>query len=68
MKKYTFSHVITETSDGRRTSKSGGRTLQLARKLERQGLVKVNQLSRELVGMTERSGTSRFVYQVTELV
>ena len=68
MKTYTFSHIVTETCNGRRTSKSGGRTLQLALKLERQGLVKVNQLSRELVGTTEYSGTNKFVYQVTELV
>ena len=68
MKIYTFSHIVTESCDGRRTSKSGGRTLQMARKLERQGLVKVKELSRELVGITERTGTNKFVYQVTELV
>ena len=68
MKTYTFNHVVKESCDGRRTSLSGGRTLQLARKLERQGLVKVKELSRELVGITERTGTNKFLYQVTELV
>lgn len=68
MKTYTFSHIVNETCNGRRTSLSGGRTLQLARKLERQGLVKVKELSRELVGITEYSGTNKFVYQVIELV
>ena len=48
--KLVFDQMIAESADGRTKSMSGGRDLQQARKLEKQGLARVRHLGRTFCG------------------
>lgn len=67
--KLVFDQMILETADGRTKSMYGGRDLQQARRLEKQGLARVKHLHRTFCGYGKSYDTG-FVcntYEVTFL-
>jgi predicted HD phosphohydrolase len=66
---YEFEQVIWESADGRKVSRSGGRDLQAARRLEKQGLAKVEVIGRRFLGYHSSYdyGSSATAYKVTFL-
>lgn len=67
--KLVFDQIIAETADGRTKSMSGGRDLQQARRLEKQGLARVKHLHRTFCGYGKSYDTGYVcnTYEVTFL-
>ena len=64
---YVFEQIVWESADGRKVSRCGGRDLQAARRLVKQGLARLEIVSGRFLGYhsSHDYGSSSTVYKVT---
>lgn len=67
---FEFEHVVWSNSRGITVSRSGGRYLQMAKKLVRAGTAELTEVSSRYAGpgQSYETGTNVTVYRVTELI